>query len=166
MRRATKGPATPGTEPFMVGPPEDRARPWRVVVGRERTGGAFALGDARIPPGSPGPGRHVHTHEDEAIYVIAGILTVEVGDQRFHAGPQSLVWMPRGIPHVFANLSNEVVWTVGTTTPPGLEDMFREQAEYFRTLQDLPPDPEALMRLSARYGVFPVDGPPLQAEFR
>lgn len=156
-----RGGIVAATEPFMVGPPEGRPRPWRVVVGRGRTGGALALGDARIPPGSPGPGRHVHTNEDEAIYIVSGVLTVEVGNQRFEAGPQSLVWLPRGIPHIFANLSDEEVWTVGTTTPPGLEDMFLEQAAYFEALQG-PPDQEVLMALSARYGVYPVDGPPLE----
>lgn len=149
------------TEPFMVGPPSDRSRPWRVVVGRERTGGLLGLGDSRIAPGSPGPGRHVHTWEDEAIYVVAGVLTVEVGDHRFEAGPESFVWMPRGVPHVFANLSDQEVRTVGITTPPGLEDMFREQAAYFETLQG-PPEDTALRELSARYGVHPVEGPPLR----
>ena len=146
-------------EPFMIGPPDDRSRPWRVVVGPEQTGG-MALGEGRITPGAPGPGRHVHTHEDEGIYVVAGVLTVEVGDQRFEAGPESFVFMPRGVPHVFANLSDQEIRTVGLLNPTGLEAMFREQAEYFATLQG-PPDQEFLMALSARYGVYPVDGPPL-----
>ncbi len=146
------------SQPFMVGPPEDRSRPWRVVVGREQTNG-MALGDGRIAPGAPGPGRHVHTHEDEGIYVVSGLLTVEVGDHRFQAGPESFIWMPRGVPHVFANLSQEEVWTVGLLNPPGLEDMFREQAVYFASLEDGPPDPEVLMQLSLRFGVLPVEGP-------
>ena len=148
------------TEPFMIGPPLDRSQPWRVVVGGERTGGGVSLGDGRMPPGAPGPGRHVHTNEDEGIYVVAGVLTVEVGDQRFEAGPESFVWMPRGIPHVFANLSDEEVWTVGLLSPPGLEDMFRERAAYFESLQG-PPDPKVVMDFSARYDVLPVEGPPL-----
>ena len=146
-------------EPFMIGPPDDRSRPWRVVVGPEQTGG-MSLGEARVTPGAPGPGRHVHTREDEGIYVVAGVLTVEVGDQRFEAGPESFVFMPRGVPHVFANLSDQEIRTVGLLNPTGLEAMFREQAEYFATLQG-PPDQEFLMALSARYGVYPVDGPPL-----
>lgn len=66
-----------------------------------------------------------------------------------------------GVPHVFANLSDAEVRTVGLLNPPGLEDMFREQAEYFATLQGLP-DNDVLMELSARYGVYPVEGPPLE----
>ena len=69
--------------------------------------------------------------------------------------------MPKGVPHVFANLSDEEVWTVGLLNPPGLEDMFREQATYFDSLQG-PPNPEFFIELSARYGVYPVEGSPLQ----
>jgi len=48
-----------------------------LITDGSRTSG-IGFGDARISPGAPGPGRHIHTHEDEAIYVISGILTVEV----------------------------------------------------------------------------------------
>ena len=145
--------------PFVVGPPEGSERPWRVVVGREQTGG-MALGEGRLPPQSPGPGRHVHTHEDEGIYVVAGTLTAEVGETPFEVGPRSFLFMPREVPHVFANLSDEEVWTVGLLNPPGLEDMFREQAAYFATLRG-EPDPRFFLDLSARYGIYPVEGPPL-----
>ena len=147
------------TAGFMIGPPQDRSLPWRIVVAPERTGG-MALGDARMPPRSPGPGRHVHTNEDEGIYVVSGTLTVEVGDQRFEVGPECFVFLPRGVPHIFANLGDEEVRTVGLLNPPGLEAMFREQAEYFASLSG-PPDHGVLLELSARYGVYPVDGPAL-----
>jgi mannose-6-phosphate isomerase-like protein (cupin superfamily) len=145
---------------FIAGGSPDGNRPWRVLAGGERTGGAVTFGDARIPPNSAGPGRHVHTREDEAIYVVEGVLTVEVGDQRFEAGPETLVWLPRNMPHVFANLSKGLVRTVGVITPSGLEGMFAEQADYFSQLQG-PPDPEVLTAISLKYGVQPVDGPPL-----
>ena len=145
--------------PFLAGPPTDRTRPWRVVADGSRSNG-MSLGDARIPPGAPGPGRHVHTHEDEGIYVVAGVLTVEVGDERYDVGAESFVWLPREVPHVFANLGSEEVWTVGLLSSPGLTGMFREQAEYFASLQG-PPDPEVLLEISLRYGVRPVEGPPL-----
>ena len=145
--------------PFLIGPPEGRPRPWRVITdGRQSAGIGF--GDAVIPPRSPGPGRHVHTHEDEAIYVTHGTLTVEVGEQRYEAGPQSLVWLPREVPHVFANLGDEEVRTVGVFNSTTLADMFQEQADYFASLQG-PPDPEVLLEIALRHGVRPVEGPPL-----
>jgi hypothetical protein len=102
----------------------------------------------------------VHTHEGEAVYVVSGVLSFCIGDHRFDAGPQTLGWMPRRVPHVFANLSNEPVRSFGVITPAGLKGMFAEQEAYFATLTGAPDIP-ALHALSARYGVLPVEGPPL-----
>jgi mannose-6-phosphate isomerase-like protein (cupin superfamily) len=49
-----------------------------------------------FPPHTAGPNLHVHTREDEASYIISGVLTVVVGDRTFEAGPETLVWLPRG----------------------------------------------------------------------
>ncbi len=101
----------------------------------------------------------MHTREDEAVFVIAGVMTFVVGTATFEAGPRTLVWLPRNEPHTFANLSAEDVWTFGVITPAGLEHMFAEQAEYLGSLQG-PPDPTILAELGARYGVTAL-GPPL-----
>ena len=148
------------TQPFLVVDDEQRRDPWRIVAGGERTGGLVTLGDARMPPRTPGPGRHSHSREDEAIYVTSGVLTVEVGDQRHQVGPGSLIWLPRGIPHTFANLSDEPVWAVGVITPSGLEKMFAEIAAHVAALTG-PPDPQAITAINTKYGVCAVDGPPL-----
>jgi mannose-6-phosphate isomerase-like protein (cupin superfamily) len=148
------------TQPFLVASDDHRRDPWRVVAGGERTGGLVTLGDARMPPRTPGPGRHSHSREDEAIYVTSGVLTVEVGEQRHQVGPGSLIWLPRGIPHTFANLSDEPVWAVGVITPSGLEKMFAEIAAHVAALTG-PPDPQAITAMYTKYGVSAVDGPPL-----
>ena len=56
-----------------------------------------------LAPRSSGPGLHVHTREDEAIYVIEGVLTVRQGEKTHEAGAGTLVWLPRNEPHTFAN---------------------------------------------------------------
>jgi quercetin dioxygenase-like cupin family protein len=145
--------------PFVVGPATSRSNPWRVVVDPERTNG-MSLGDARMPPRTAGPNRHVHTREDEGIYVISGVLTAEVGDQRFEVAPESFLWLPRGVPHTFANLSDEEVWAVGLINPSGLEGFFAELADYLGSLSG-PPDDDVILAINARYGIFPADGPPL-----
>ena len=90
---------------------------------------------------------------------MSGVLTVVVGDRAFEAGPETLVWLPRGVPHTFANRGDEEVWAVGVTSPAGIEAMFEEQAAYFARL-DGPPDPVYLAELGAQFGVTVV-GPPL-----
>jgi uncharacterized cupin superfamily protein len=148
------------TQPFLIPAGERRRDPWRIVAGGDRTGGLVTIGDAHIPPRTPGPGRHTHSREDEAIYVTSGLLTVDVGGQRHQVGPGSLIWLPRGIPHTFANLSDQTVRTVGVITPSGLENMFAEIAAYLAVLTG-PPDPDTITAINARYGVTPADGPPL-----
>ena len=141
------------------GPREPGTAPWRVLAGSEITGGNVGFGDARMPPHTAGPGLHVHTREDEASYVIAGVMTFVVGDRTFEAGPETLVWLPRGVPHTFANRGDEEAWAVGVTSPADIQAMFEEQAAYSAGLTG-PPDPAYLAELGARYGVTAL-GPPL-----
>lgn len=147
------------TEPFVVKRDGSLPGPWQVLAGGERTGGDVMFGEARLPPRTSGPGLHVHTREDEAVFVIAGVMTFVVGERRFQAGEGELVWLPREVPHTFANLGDEPAWAFGTTTPAGLERMFAEQSEYFAGLEG-PPDPSRIAEIGARYGVTAL-GPPL-----
>lgn len=146
------------SEAFVVGP-EPGSGPWRVLAGGSRTAGQLVFGEAVLPPRTAGPSLHVHTREDEAAYIVEGVLTVRVGELTFEAGPGTLVWLPRDEPHTFANLSPGPVRLVGVTTPAGLEGMFAEQAAYFASLTG-PPDEERVAEIGARYGVRVV-GPGL-----
>ena len=147
------------TQAFVVQRDADAIGPWQVLAGGDRTGGAVMFGEARLPAHTSGPGLHVHAHEDEAAFVISGTLTLQVGDRRFDATAGQLVWLPRAVPHTFANLGDQPVHVFGVTTPAGLEGMFREQAAYFAAL-DGPPDPDRIREIGERYGVRGL-GPPL-----
>ena len=150
------------TESFTVHRDAGDPAPWQVLAGGDRTAGSVTFGEARLPARSSGPGLHVHTREDEAAYVISGVLTFVVGDRRFEASAGELVWLPRHVPHTFANLGDEPVWAFGVTTPAGLEGMFKEQSAYFAALRGAP-DPERVREIGARYGVRSL-GPPLGPE--
>ena len=150
------------TRPFVVGPQPVSENPWTVVAESSRTGGLVTLGVANMPPRTGGPELHVHSREDEGSYVIEGELTVVVGDERFIAGPGTFVWLPRDIPHTFANLGDEAVRVVGLIVPGGLEGMFVEQTEYFHSLEG-PPDPDTIAAIGDRYGVRRV-GPGITIE--
>ena len=147
------------SEPFTTRRDPHRPGPWQVIAGGDRTDGAVIFGEALLGPHTSGPGLHVHSREDEAAYVVSGVLTFVVGEHRFEATAGELVWLPRLVPHTFANLGDEPVRALGVTTPAGLEGMFEEQAEYFSTLEG-PPDPERIRAIGDRYGVTAL-GPPL-----
>jgi uncharacterized cupin superfamily protein len=102
----------------------------------------------------------VHTREDEGVYVIDGVLTAEVGERRFEVGPGAFLWMPRGLPHTFANLGDEPVRSLGLINPSGFEQFFAEMAEYIAST-DGKPDPEVILQLNQPYGVYPAEGEPL-----
>lgn len=148
------------TQTFIVQRDAANPGPWQVLAGGDRTAGQVIFGEARLPARSSGPGLHVHTREDEAAYVISGVMTFVVGDRRIEASAGELVWLPRDVPHTFANLGDDPVWAFGVTTPAGLEGMFEEQSAYFASLRGAP-DPDKIAEIGARYGVSAL-GPPLQ----
>src|SRR5688572_26583369 len=115
------------TETFVVQADSEAPGPWQVLAGGDRTAGSVMFGEARVPAHTSGPGLHVHSLEDEAVFIVNGVMTFVVGDRRLEAGAGQLVWLPREVPHTFANLGDEPVWALGVTTPAGLEGMFVEQ---------------------------------------
>jgi mannose-6-phosphate isomerase-like protein (cupin superfamily) len=46
---------------------------------------------------------HVHHADDEAWYVLEGMLQFRIGEQIYQAGPGSAAVAPKGTPHTFGN---------------------------------------------------------------
>ena len=143
------------SDPFVAHRPAGEPPFWRVIAGGDHTAGQVTFGESVLPPHTPGPPRHVHTREDEAILVVSGVITVRLGDEVHRAGPGALVWMAREVPHDFANEGDEPAHLFGTITPAGLEKFFEERDAYLVSL-DGPPDPAHLLEMNARYGVRPA----------
>jgi mannose-6-phosphate isomerase-like protein (cupin superfamily) len=71
-------------------------------------GDAFVIAEWRDPGGPPEPRRliapwHVHHRDDEAWYVLEGVLRVQVGKDEVEARTGSGVFVPRGTPHTYWN---------------------------------------------------------------
>lgn len=120
------------------------------------TGGRLGLLHFAIPPGG-GPIPHVHHREEEAFYVLDGTLSLYADGLRTHAGPGSLVFLPRGLPHGFHNLSDAPAAMLCLLSPGGGEAFFldagRPPGPEGATGK---PDPAELARILAvadRYGV-------------
>ena len=139
------------TEHFVARRNEAVPGPWQVLAGADRTGGSVMFGEARLPGRTPGPGLHVHTREDEAVFIMSGVVTFVVGDRRFRAGAGELVWLPRELPHTFANLDDEPAWAFGTTTPAGLGACSRSRRITSRVSRDpqTPSEPQRSARGTA-----------------
>jgi hypothetical protein len=67
---------------------------------------------------------------------------------------------PRQVWHGFTNTGAEPLCVFETTCPPGPENAFRElsQLSMLRQANEASPDPEALVKIAAKYGVrFKLD---------
>ena len=116
-------PNEPVTRGYVVGPGEgvpDRGP--EVKASGRSTGGSLTLIEVAIDGGPP---RHTHSREDESFYVLTGTLEVECGDDRFRAGPGSLVFLPRHLPHGFRSAGGPATALL-IVTPGGLEAYFAE----------------------------------------
>ena len=116
--------------------------------------GAYSLAElsASEPrPGWPAPG-HIHTREDESWYVIEGELEFQVGDQEAVAGPGTLVYAPRDLPHRYRVSKAPARWLL-MLTPGGMEPMFAEAGELQKKFGRYSPEYRAeLEKLQAKYG--------------
>jgi quercetin dioxygenase-like cupin family protein len=104
------------------------------------TGGALTLMESRTAGGAPS---HVHSREDECMYVKEGAITVHCGGDTFGADAGSFVFLPRGVPHAWDVDSDEAVVLI-ITVPGGFEDFLREWHEA---------GGDARNEVAARYGI-------------
>jgi mannose-6-phosphate isomerase-like protein (cupin superfamily) len=100
----------------------------------------------------------VHTREDESWYVIEGELEFQVGDQDAVAGPGTLVYAPRDMPHRYRVSKAPARWLM-FFTPGGMEPMFGEVAELQKKFdRDSPEYRVELEKLQAKYGAHTAHG--------
>jgi len=90
----------------------------------EQTDGRLAVIDVTAHRGLEPP-PHVHTREDEAMYVLEGEWTFHCGGTDTDAVPGDFIWLPRGVPHHFT-MRTQDGRAVLMLTPAGLEAAFRE----------------------------------------
>ena len=125
------------------------------------TGGALGLVEGIFYEGF-GPPLHVHHHEDEGMLVLDGEIRFRQGTEEFVAGPGTLVWGPREVPHAFTVQSSSARVLV-IVTPGGLEQMFVDGGVPVSESPESPTqhyDPDAARALAEKYG-FDVVGPQL-----
>ena len=107
----------------------------------------------RIPPHTNGPAEHWHARHDEGFYVVAGTAHFTTGDAEHEAPTGTLVMVPPGAPHTFANHGDEECVLLNTFTPDLYVQYFRDLAGVFAA--ETGPSKEALIELMGRYQTFP-----------
>jgi mannose-6-phosphate isomerase-like protein (cupin superfamily) len=130
-----------------------------ILVGGERSGGAWWLGQFREDPGFMTL-LHLHPHMDEYFFILQGVLSVYI-DGTWHdlkAGAFALV--PRGTPHAQGNTGKGPVHFVGSGSPAGFERFFIELDEIARRV---PPGPQfgaEVAKIMPKYDTKPLGPPP------
>lgn len=101
----------------------------RILEDGSTTGHRLGIGEITLAPHSPGPVQHRHARHDEGFYVVSGTARFTVGQTGYDAPPGTMVTVPPGVPHAFANPSNEPLVMINTFTP----DLY---VQYFRDMRD------------------------------
>jgi quercetin dioxygenase-like cupin family protein len=86
------------------------------------TAGALSVFETSVEAGPP---LHVHDHEDECLYVLAGELSVRCGNATFDATAGSFVFLPRGRAHRFWAREGSARLLL-IAVPGGIEAYFHE----------------------------------------
>ncbi|WP_217140685.1 cupin domain-containing protein [Streptomyces sp. AC627_RSS907] len=126
----------------------------RVLEDGSTTGHRLGIAESVLAPHTPGPPQHRHARHDEGFYVISGTVRFTVGDEEHDATAGTLVMVPPGAPHTFANTTDQPAVMLSTFTP----DLY---VQYFRDLRDTfaggrAPTPRDSIRTMRRYATEPA----------
>lgn len=140
------------TKPFVVPPASGRVLKRIGVTHKlvsQQTGGGYYLFEAEFDPES-GNRLHVHTYEDEVVYVLQGAIQIRLGDGVLEAGEGSVAHLPKGIPHALYNPLNTPLRILALAIPGGMEGFFDELES---ALQDGGMDDAKHRAISRKYGI-------------
>ncbi|TXS00702.1 cupin domain-containing protein [Streptomyces sp. col6] len=129
----------------------------RILEDGSRTGHRLAIAESVLAPHTEGPPQHRHARHDEGFYILSGTVRFTVGSDDYDAVAGTLVMVPPGTPHTFANPTDQPAVMLSTFTP----DLY---VQYFRDLQELlhadgrPLTREANIDTMSRYATEPATG--------
>jgi len=102
-----------------------------------------------------GPPLHVHLNQDEIFFIVQGEYLFQVGDVKHNLKSGDTIFLPRAVPHAFAQLTENGKMFFLFQPSGKMED-------FFRTIGNLtsPPTPEQGAKIFADHDMKIV-GPPL-----
>ena len=136
-------------------------------VGDDQSG-AWSAFEAEVGPGFD-VGAHLHNNAEELFYILDGELDLLAfepkartagdwqrwrsasGAQVMRGGPGSLMFVPAGCPHAFANPGTVPARMLFMVSPPGHEHYLDEIGELIG--RGGPPDPAAIAEIRARHDI-------------
>ena len=125
----------------------------RILEDGRTTGHRLGIGEITLAPHTEGPPQHRHARHDEGFYVVSGTARFTVGEKGYEAPAGTLVMIPPGAPHTFANPGDEPAVLLNTFTPDLYVQYFRDLRDMIAGGQDL--SPQATIQVMSRYATVP-----------
>jgi quercetin dioxygenase-like cupin family protein len=113
------------SDPVLTGPSAGRTvtsghgSSAELKIAGEQSGGDWAVVEWRLRAGDEPP-IHIHTREDETLYVLEGSIMAFVGDEQIEVEAGSYAALPKDVPHGLIVRGEEVRLLV-TLAPAGAE---------------------------------------------
>lgn len=106
-------------EKTLVGP-----NPNDIKISARDTGGALSVFEyTGVAKG--GPSLHLHIHQDEIFYVLAGEYLFVVGGEQHQLRPGDTIFLPRQVPHTWTQLTDTGKLLYWLQPAGQMEDFFR-----------------------------------------
>jgi quercetin dioxygenase-like cupin family protein len=122
------------------------------------TSGGLGVFEMTVPPGARVPPPHSHTHNEECVYVLGGVLRYSVDDVTRNLGPGDWMSTPRGAVHHFCNEGTETARVLVILTPDIGEQYFLDVGAVVNA--GGPPDLAKLVDVMGRHGLVPAPARP------
>jgi quercetin dioxygenase-like cupin family protein len=127
----------------------------RFLLEHKDTNGQLAMFEFTVPAGVKVPAPHSHTHFDEIIYGLQGMMTFTVDGHAVNIGPGESCFIQRGVVHGFNNLTQAPAKALAVATPANIGP------EYFRDIAAIvnaggPPDLEKIKAVMNKHGLIPA----------
>ena len=126
----------------------------RILEDGRTTDHRLGIGEITLAPHSSGPPQHRHAQHDEGFYVVSGTARFTVGETDYEAPAGTLVMVPPGAPHTFANPGDDPVIMINTFTPDLYVQYFRDLQDQLASGQEL--TPQATIEVMSRYATTPA----------
>jgi mannose-6-phosphate isomerase-like protein (cupin superfamily) len=128
---------------------------FKVIVSSEETHGAYSIVESIAQPGV-GSIVHAHHREAEHFLVLEGTAHVVLDGEAMNLEPGQSVSLPRGVPHIWVNRSDQPLRLLAFFTPGGFEKALEMAASETSAMGGIDNS-----RIGARYGLEAL-GPKLE----
>ncbi len=147
------------TQVSVIGPADGEAivlgpTQMRILEDGHTTAHRLGIGEITLAPHTEGPPQHRHARHDEGFYVVSGTARFTVGETDHEAPAGTLVMIPPGAPHTFANPGDTPAVLLNTFTPDLYVQYFRDLRDMIAGGQDV--SPAAAIQVMSRYATVPA----------